>query len=114
MYSVIFSWRDLNVGMLLQLVRDLCSWCGLRQVSRRTFVRALQDKGSVMLVPGGQAELVHTWRIKCNKEYVVYGRHKGECNAVAVAWDALQFMAFESHYAHPATKGLLRFTSTLS
>lgn len=59
------------------LVRDLCSWCGLRQVSRRTFVRALQDKGSVMLVPGGQAELVHTWRIKCNKEYVVYGRHKG-------------------------------------
>ena len=62
----------------LQLVRDLCSWCGLRQVSRRTFVRALQEKGSVMLVPGGQAELVHTWRIKCKKEYVVYGKHKGQ------------------------------------
>lgn len=59
-------------------MRDLVSWCGLRQVSRRTFVLALQDKGSVMLVPGGQAELVHTWRIKRRKEYVVYGRHKGQ------------------------------------
>lgn len=62
----------------VQLVRDLCSWCGLRQVSRRTFVRALNEKGSVMLVPGGQAELVHTWRIKCRKEFVIYGRHKGQ------------------------------------
>ena len=59
----------------MQLVRDLCSWCGLRQVSRRTFVRALQDKGSVMLVPGGQAELVHTWRIKHKKEYVAVSIH---------------------------------------
>ncbi|DBB16381.1 hypothetical protein WJX82_004098 [Trebouxia sp. C0006] len=59
------------------LVRDLVSWCGLRQVSRRTFVCALQDKGSVMLVPGGQAELVHTWRIKRRQEYVVYSGHKG-------------------------------------
>ena len=66
----------------MQLVRDLCSWCGLRQVSRRTFVRALEEKGSVMLVPGGQAELVHTWRIKCKKEYVVYGKHKGQRSAV--------------------------------
>ena len=65
-------------GGYLQLVRDLCSWCGLRQVSRRTFVRALEEKGSVMMVPGGQAELVHTWRIKCKKEYVVYGKHKGQ------------------------------------
>ena len=63
---------------MVQLVRDLVSWCGLRQVSRRTFVRALQEKGSVMLVPGGQAELVHTWRIKRKKEYVVYSGHKGE------------------------------------
>ena len=68
---------DIHVGYM-QLVRDLCSWCGLRQVSRRTFVRALEEKGSVMLVPGGQAELVHTWRIKCKKEYVVYGKHKGQ------------------------------------
>ena len=66
---------------MVQLVRDLVSWCGLRQVSRRTFVRALQEKGSVMLVPGGQAELVHTWRIKRKKEYVVYSGHKGETRA---------------------------------
>lgn len=67
----------------MQLVRDLVSWCGLRQVSRRTFVRALQDKGSVMLVPGGQAELVHTWRIKRRQEYAVYSGHKGEITAVS-------------------------------
>ena len=67
----------------MQLVRDLVSWCGLRQVSRRTFVRALQDKGSVMLVPGGQAELVHTWRIKRRQEYVVYSGHKGEIPAIS-------------------------------
>lgn len=70
----------MGVGVV-QLVRDLVSWCGLRQVSRRTFVRALQEKGSVMLVPGGQAELVHTWRIKRKKEYVVYSGHKGETPA---------------------------------
>ena len=69
----------------MQLVRDLVSWCGLRQVSRRTFVRALQDKGSVMLVPGGQAELVHTWRIKRRQEYVVYSGHKGEIQIPAIS-----------------------------
>ena len=74
----------ITVGFV-QLVRDLCSWCGLRQVSRRTFVRALEEKGSVMLVPGGQAELVHTWRIKCKKEYVIYGKHKGQHRSLPYA-----------------------------
>ena len=77
-------------GHVVQLVRDLCSWCGLRQVSRRTFVRALQEKGSVMLVPGGQAELVHTWRIKCKKEYVVYGKHKGQLPSLQFPVPAMQ------------------------
>lgn len=34
-----------------------------------------QQRGSVVVVPGGQAELVHTWRH--NAEFVTYSRHKG-------------------------------------
>ena len=62
-------------------------------------MRALQDKGSVMLVPGGQAELVHTWRIKHKKEYVVYGKHKGAslcqccCCCVALTHCTVSFTA---------------------
>ena len=62
----------------LQVIRDLCSWSGLTQVSKKTFLRALEDRGSVMLVPGGQAELVHTWKAHLKRpQYVVYTRHKG-------------------------------------
>ena len=62
----------------LQVIRDFCSWSGLRQVSKKTFLRALEDRGSVMLVPGGQAELVHTWKAHLKRpQYVVYTRHKG-------------------------------------
>ena len=82
-------------GGYVQLVRDLCSWCGLRQVSRRTFVRALEEKGSVMLVPGGQAELVHTWRIKCKKEFVVYGKHKGQHPSLRQCQSYLPLVSFE-------------------
>ncbi|KAK9860433.1 hypothetical protein WJX84_011356 [Apatococcus fuscideae] len=64
------------------VIRDICSWCGLRVVARRTIIRALKDKGAVILVPGGQAELVLTWRMfrqnpRGKREYVVYTRHKG-------------------------------------
>lgn len=40
---------------------------------------ALQERGSVLFVPGGQAELVHTHRAsaKC-REWVAYIGHKGE------------------------------------
>ena len=47
------------------------------QVSRRTFVKALDESGAVIMVPGGQAELVHTWRFFKQKEFVIYTRHKG-------------------------------------
>jgi len=47
------------------------------QVSRPTFVRALEEGGSVIMVPGGQAELVHTWRFFKRQEFVIYKRHKG-------------------------------------
>lgn len=48
------------------------------QVTRATFVKALQDKGSVILVPGGQAELVRTWRFFRRNEFCVYQRHRGD------------------------------------
>ena len=57
----------------------------LAQVARRTFVRALQERGAVVLVPGGQAELVHTWRRTHHGEFVVYCRHKGVCPVTAVS-----------------------------
>lgn len=48
------------------------------QVSRPTFVRALHQGRSVMLVPGGQAELVHTWKFFAKRQLVIYTRHKGQ------------------------------------
>jgi len=49
----------------------------LGQVSGRTFVKALEQNNSVLLVPGGQAELIHTGRLFSNKEFVIYPKHKG-------------------------------------
>lgn len=46
-------------------------------MARRTFVRALRERNSVILVPGGQAELIHTGRLFTSKEFVIYPRHKG-------------------------------------
>jgi hypothetical protein len=62
---------DLDGGALLDVE------C-LLQVARKTFVAALQERGSVLFVPGGQAELVHTHRTsaKC-REWVAYTGHKG-------------------------------------
>ena len=48
------------------------------QVARRTFIRALNDKRSVILVPGGQAELIHTGRLRSRKEFVIYPKHQGK------------------------------------
>ena len=47
------------------------------QVARGTFTKALQESRAVIMVPGGQAELVHTWRFFRRKEFVIYTRHKG-------------------------------------
>ena len=48
------------------------------QVSRHTFVKALRERGSVMFVPGGQAELVHTHRsFRSERQWVVVTHHKG-------------------------------------
>jgi len=44
------------------LLRDLLSWYGVREVSRRTFIKTLTEERSVLLCPGGQEELVETYR----------------------------------------------------
>ncbi|RMZ55327.1 hypothetical protein APUTEX25_003465, partial [Auxenochlorella protothecoides] len=66
-----------SVVFVLPVLRDILAWLGLRVVTRRSFLRALRERGSVLLVPGGQAELVHTHRIFTAREYCVYRSHKG-------------------------------------
>lgn len=67
-----------SVVFVLPVLRDILAWLGLRVVTRRSFLRALRERGSVLLVPGGQAELVHTHRIFTAREYCVYRSHKGD------------------------------------
>mmetsp|Transcript_34807 Transcript_34807/g.82573 ORF Transcript_34807/g.82573 Transcript_34807/m.82573 type:complete len:630 (+) Transcript_34807:253-2142(+) len=63
---------------LAPIIRDFAGWGGLRQVSRKSFVHALQTKGSVLLCPGGQAELIDAFRFHGpEKEVVINCRHRG-------------------------------------
>lgn len=75
-----------SVVFQLPLLRDLLTWAGCRVVGRETFRRALRDCGAVVLVPGGQAELVEAHRMfprhrrgtsRRDPEFAVYTRHKG-------------------------------------
>eukprot|EP00210_Caulerpa_lentillifera_P002989 g2854.t1 len=62
------------------LLRDLLCWYGVREVSRSTFVKTLCEDSSVLLCPGGQEELVETYRaIREPQEIVFCSRHKGFC-----------------------------------
>ena len=47
------------------------------QVSKTSFIRALDEKRAVIMIPGGQAELVLASRFFKKKEIVMYTRHKG-------------------------------------
>mmetsp|Transcript_33836 Transcript_33836/g.86473 ORF Transcript_33836/g.86473 Transcript_33836/m.86473 type:complete len:522 (-) Transcript_33836:538-2103(-) len=67
-----------SVLFAVPILRDIVSWGGLRKVSKRTFVKALETRGSVLLCPGGQAELVDAHRIHAErKEMVINVRHRG-------------------------------------
>lgn len=59
----------------LPLSRDLLQFLGSREVSRQAFTYTLQQKESVLIVPGGQAEMLeqHSGR----NEVRVYTHHKG-------------------------------------
>ncbi|GAX74485.1 hypothetical protein CEUSTIGMA_g1934.t1 [Chlamydomonas eustigma] len=61
-------------------MRDILMWAGMRQVNRSTFITALKECGSVLVCPGGQAELIYTHRLhmdKSERELVIYAGHKG-------------------------------------
>lgn len=53
-----------SVIFMPPLLRDVASWVGTRSVSRRSFVRALNERRAVIMVPGGQAELLEAYRMK--------------------------------------------------
>lgn len=59
----------------IPLARDVMQIYGSREVTRQAFSSTLEERGSVLLVPGGQAEMLeqHAGR----KEVRVYTKHKG-------------------------------------
>ncbi|KAL3666633.1 hypothetical protein V7S43_008255 [Phytophthora oleae] len=59
----------------IPLARDVLHFYGSREVTRTAFALTLQQKGSVLLVPGGQAEMLQQQSAK--KEVRVYTHHKG-------------------------------------
>jgi 1-acyl-sn-glycerol-3-phosphate acyltransferase len=57
------------------LLREFCLWGGGREVSAASIRHALHSNRSIILVPGGQREMIH---IRPVDEYVTYvTRHKG-------------------------------------
>ena len=82
------AWRRLMPGIrpptlcasivfVLPVLRDLLQWLGLRVVTKQTFIRTLEQRNSLIVVPGGQAELVLTSRLKSHREAAIYAGHKG-------------------------------------
>ncbi|KAE8878196.1 hypothetical protein PF005_g6630 [Phytophthora fragariae] len=67
----------LTAGIMhkLPLSRDLLQFLGSREVSRQAFTYTLQEKESVLVVPGGQAEMLEQQSGK--NEVRVYTHHKG-------------------------------------
>ncbi|KAG3121548.1 hypothetical protein PI125_g204 [Phytophthora idaei] len=59
----------------LPLARDILQFLGSREVTRQAFTYTLQHNESVLLVPGGQAEMLE--QRSGQKEVQVYTHHKG-------------------------------------
>ncbi|GMF19247.1 unnamed protein product [Phytophthora lilii] len=59
----------------IPLARDVLHFYGSREVTRQAFAYTLQQKESVLLVPGGQAEMLEQQSAK--NEVRVYTHHKG-------------------------------------
>ena len=77
-----------SIVFQIPIMRDLLLWTGLRVVSRSTFARTLRTRRSVIVVPGGQAELIHVHKLRKNSprrngivnkpgECIFYCGHKG-------------------------------------
>ncbi|ETM31485.1 hypothetical protein L914_20961, partial [Phytophthora nicotianae] len=59
----------------IPLARDVLHFYGSREVTRTAFAHTLQQKESVLLVPGGQAEMLQQQSAK--REVRIYTHHKG-------------------------------------
>ena len=68
-----------SVIFRLPFMSDMALWAGCREVTATTFRRALRERGSVALVPGGQAEICVAPRAHhpTRPELVLNTRHKG-------------------------------------
>jgi len=68
-----------SIIFVLPVLRDMLQWLGLRVVSKQTFIRTLEQRNSLIVVPGGQAELVLTSRLMGHngREAAFYAGHKG-------------------------------------
>jgi len=66
-----------NVIFRVPLLRDVVMWAGARNVSRKSFLRSLRERGAVVLCPGGQAELVEHVGGVDDHVVTLCTRHKG-------------------------------------
>ena len=70
-----------SVIFRIPVLRDLACWAGCREVSRSVFCQALEERGVVALIPGGQGELCEAPRahlpIHLSPEVVLNAKHKG-------------------------------------
>lgn len=58
-------------------LRDVLSWFGGRPIQRRTFSWAIKERHAVVVVPGGQQEMVWAYRVKRHKERCLVTGHLG-------------------------------------
>lgn len=67
-----------SIVFQLPFLRDILMWVGARAVRRTTFVHTLREKNAVLVVPGGQAELVGTYLLTEKPAVAaLYTRHYG-------------------------------------
>jgi len=74
-YSVLPHFLTDFFTHLLPLMRDINQWVGGREVSRDAISKILNEKGTLLLVPGGQQEIFTTrsW----GTEVYIYKGHRG-------------------------------------
>ena len=66
-----------SVIFRVPILRDVAMWAGARNVSRSTFLKSLDERGAVVLCPGGQAELVEHVGGQADNTVTLCTRHKG-------------------------------------
>mmetsp|Transcript_47956 Transcript_47956/g.153681 ORF Transcript_47956/g.153681 Transcript_47956/m.153681 type:complete len:292 (+) Transcript_47956:215-1090(+) len=72
-----------SVLLYVPVLRELLLISGVRDVGRASFRRALSEGGSVLVIPGGQAELVVDE--KRHDRVTLYTRHKGFVREAIIA-----------------------------